>query len=243
MENFGPLSSTAAKVFINGHSGNSNDRDHNDGTNGVLRPRPVSGKLMSTVNGEAHLKPHDLRLEGDFSVASRFYRLSFFSDFSTCLMMIFSGRSTPVGDDAPPSAKSIKFARRERRRRMFPTVDYENRVSHFDPQSKHRDFRGFFTLFWIGLAIMVITTGLRNVKETGRVLRTSIFSLFTVDLQNLALADMLMVLSTAMCLPLQRWFEKGTLSWDNGGYLLQHFLQSIWLGVWVYLPFYLNWEW
>jgi len=49
----------------------------------------------------------------------------------------------------------------------------EERVSHFDPKSKHHDFRGFYTLFWVGLSIMVITTGLRNCE----ILDTSIFSL------------------------------------------------------------------
>ncbi|KAF3123780.1 hypothetical protein TWF703_000621 [Orbilia oligospora] len=104
-----------------------------------------------------------------------------------------SGRSTPLPQDAPPSMKSIHQAKKQKRRKLFPTVDYEERVSHFDPQSKHHDFRGFFALFWVGLFIMVLTTGARNIKETGRVFRTSIFSLFTDDIQGLAVSDLLMV--------------------------------------------------
>jgi sterol O-acyltransferase len=126
---------------------------------------------------------------------------------------------------------------------MFPTVDYESRVSHFDPQSQHRDFRGFFTLFWIGLFIMVLTTALRNLKDTRKVLRTSIFSMFTQAPLELAIADFFMFLSTTICLPLQQVYLRDVLTWGQSGHLLQHLLQAIWLGAWVYLPFLLEWQW
>jgi sterol O-acyltransferase len=126
---------------------------------------------------------------------------------------------------------------------MFPTVAYESRVSHFDPQSQHRDFRGFFALFWIGLFIMVLTTGLRNLKDTGKILRTSTFELFAEAPLELGLVDLMMSLSTGICVPLQKVYESGSLRWDSSGHLLQHLVQAIWLGIWVYLPFYLQWQW
>ncbi|RMD39772.1 hypothetical protein DV735_g5352, partial [Chaetothyriales sp. CBS 134920] len=51
--------------------------------------------------------------------------------------------------------------------RLFHSINYTPRVSHFDPASEYSNFRGFFVLFWIGLSIMVVTTALRNIKETG----------------------------------------------------------------------------
>ncbi|KAL0632973.1 Sterol O-acyltransferase 2 (Sterol-ester synthase 2) [Maublancomyces gigas] len=127
---------------------------------------------------------------------------------------------------------------------MFPTVDYESRVSHFDSQSQYHDFRGFFSLFWIGLFIMVLTTALKNLKETGQVVRTSIFSLFALAPAELAIAELLMVSSTIMCLPLQQMFQRhDVVSWDKNGHWMQHGIQSVWLGIWVYLPFYLQWQW
>ncbi|KAJ6258419.1 hypothetical protein Dda_6459 [Drechslerella dactyloides] len=156
-----------------------------------------------------------------------------------------SGRSTPLPQDAPPSMKSIHHAKKQKRRKLFPTVNYEERVSHFDPQSQHRDFRGFFTLFWVGLFIMVLTTGARNVKETGRVFRTSIFSLFTEDLQVLALSDLLMVASTSLTLPLHlNWRKRPfNVGWGNGGYVCQYILQLVWLAMWVFWPFARGWVW
>jgi sterol O-acyltransferase len=160
-----------------------------------------------------------------------------------------SGRSTPVPEDAPDSAKTLssvrKQVRAERRGRLFPTVDFTSRVSHFDPASDYKDFHGFFNLFWIGLAIMAITTGLRNIKDTGHPLRVQIWTLFTVKLWHLAVADFLMVASTAVSLPLHRVFRKsgGSMTWHKGGMAMQSIYQVIWLAFWIAVPFLLSWTW
>ncbi|KAI0471962.1 MBOAT-domain-containing protein [Xylariaceae sp. FL0804] len=160
-----------------------------------------------------------------------------------------SGRSTPVPENAPESTKALSSARRqvraEQRRRIFPTVEYASRVSHFDPESDYRDFHGFFNLFWIGLAIMGITTMLRNYKDTGYPLRVQIWSLFTVKLWHLAVADGLMAASTAVSLPLHRVFRasRGALTWKRGGMALMSLYQLAWLAFWIAVPFVLQWTW
>ena len=58
-------------------------------------------------------------------------------------------------------------------------------MSHFDPDSDYHDFRGFFVLFWIGLAIMVITAMLRNYKDTGYPLSIRQWDLFTEKVYEL----------------------------------------------------------
>ena len=49
------------------------------------------------------------------------------------------GATPAPPDDAPPSVKATSAARRELRRRskarLFPTVEYYERVSYFDPKS------------------------------------------------------------------------------------------------------------
>ncbi|KAI1390528.1 MBOAT-domain-containing protein [Hypoxylon trugodes] len=160
-----------------------------------------------------------------------------------------SGRSTPIPENAPASTKALSSARKqvraEQRRRLFPTIEYASRVSHFDPQSDYRDFHGFFNLFWIGLAIMGITTMLRNYKDTGYPLRVQIWTLFTVKLWHLAIADVLMVASTAISLPLHKISRssKGALTWRKGGMAIQSIYQVIWLAFWIAVPFVLNWTW
>lgn len=117
---------------------------------------------------------------------------------------------------------------------MFPTIDYVGRVSHFDPDSDYHDFRGFFVLFWIGLAIMVITSMLRNLTETGYPLQIRQWALFKEKIFELGLVDFAMASSTALCLPIQRLFLKeGSFRWHSSGMALQSVLQAIWLAFWT----------
>lgn len=90
---------------------------------------------------------------------------------------------------------------------------------------------------------MVINAGLKNLKDTRSVLRTSIFSLFTTSLEELALAEAGMCASTFICVPIQQAVQKGTIKWSRNGWILQHLVQAVWLGIWVGLPFYLEWQW
>lgn len=163
---------------------------------------------------------------------------------------VSSERATPAPpDDAPPSIKATsaarKQARRETKQRLFPTVDYQERVSHFDPRSSYGNFRGFFVLFWIGLAIMVITTMLRNLKETGMPLNWRQWPLFTKDLFELAVSDLIMCGSTMLNLPLHMLFRnrKSPLAWARGGIAVQSLFQAVWLWFWVSWPFMRDWTW
>ncbi|CAM1502782.1 Fc.00g075580.m01.CDS01 [Cosmosporella sp. VM-42] len=220
---------SSADVMANGH-------DHHDH---VLRPRPrkpqhsqVSQVLRMSSASDA---------DGHLTI----------DDTSMTVSGTTSGRSTPVPENAPPSVKSLSTARKqvraEQRRRLFPTIEFASRVSHFDPESDYRDFHGFFNLFWIGLAIMGITSMLRNMKDTGFPLRFQIWSLFTVKLWHLGIADGLMVASTALTLPLHRIVRRAapesTWTWKNGGMAIQSIYQVAWLSLWVAVPFLLEWTW
>ncbi|KAG5973589.1 hypothetical protein E4U55_000386 [Claviceps digitariae] len=162
-----------------------------------------------------------------------------------------SGQSTPIPENAPPSAKSLSSARKnvraEQKRRIFPTIEFASRVSHFDPASDYRDFHGFFNLFWIGLAIMGITTMLRNMKDTGYPLRIQIWTLFTIKLWHLAIADLIMVATSLIALPLHKTFREappgGALTWAKGGMAIQSIYQLLWLVFWIAVPFVLEWTW
>lgn len=118
---------------------------------------------------------------------------------------------------------------------MFPTVEYAARVSHFDPRSEYRDFRGFFVLFWIGLAIMVFTTALRNIKDTGFPLRHQMWDLLTDKTWELALSDAAMVASTIIVVPMQMIFRRSKrwLRWEGCGMAIQSSFQAAWLVHWV----------
>jgi sterol O-acyltransferase len=158
-----------------------------------------------------------------------------------------SGTSTPIPDDAPPSVRSISTARKQvrARHRLFHTIDYVPRVSHFDPQSDYHNFRGFFTLFWIGLFIMVVTSMLRNIKDTGYPLRVKVWGLLSENVWQLAISDLAMVATSFVSLPFQIMFRSkmSWLHWSRGGRLLQSFYQMGWLMLWIKWPFMLEWTW
>lgn len=117
---------------------------------------------------------------------------------------------------------------------MFPTIEYVDRVSHFDPNSDYHDFRGFFVLFWIGLAIMVLTSMLRNLTETGYPFQIKQWGLFKEKIIELGMVDGAMVFSTALSLPLQRLFLKGgPLRWKGVGMAIQSIYQVLWLAFWT----------
>lgn len=128
---------------------------------------------------------------------------------------------------------------------MFPTVEYQERVSYFDPKSDYSNFRGFFVLFWIGLAIMVITSMLRNLKENGNLLTFRQWHLFTQNIYELAALDLLMCASTGINLPLNVLYKnsKGWLRWNKGGMIVQSVVQAIWLWIWIAYPFARDWSW
>lgn len=150
-----------------------------------------------------------------------------------------SGTSTPIPPDAPPSVQATSSARKalraQNRRRIFPTVDYEARVSHFDPRSNYHDFRGFFVLFWIGLAIMVMTTMLRNFKETGSPFLFRQRKLFLENIWSLAVSDLVMSGSIMVSYPLHTVFygSTGILQWDKAGVWIQSVYQLSWLAFWT----------
>lgn len=157
-----------------------------------------------------------------------------------------SDRSTPVPEDAPPSVQSISTARKQVRakNRLFYTIDYVPRVSHFDPRSDYHNFRGFFSLFWIALVIMVVTTVLRNIKDTGYPLRVRVWSLLSANVCALGLSDLAMVVSSMLILPLQKLFRtRGFLRWRRGGIVLQSLFEAGWLILWINWPFMLRWTW
>ena len=160
-----------------------------------------------------------------------------------------SGTDTPIPQDALPSFIATSTARKERRneqkeKRLFPTINYAPRVSSFDPKAEHADFTGFFVLFWIGLAIMVFTTMLRNMKETGRPFSFRQWDRLTANIWELAGVDAVLSASTFLVLPLHHVFKKGGfLAWEKGGMWVQSAFQLTWLSFWTVYPFLRDWSW
>ena len=92
---------------------------------------------------------------------------------------------------------------------------------------------------------MVITTMLRNIKDTGLPLRVRPWALLTANTWQLGLSDMAMVASTVISLPLQKLFRRGNgiLRWATLGMPIHSTFQAAWFLLWINWPFMLNWKW
>ena len=92
---------------------------------------------------------------------------------------------------------------------------------------------------------MVITTGLRNIKDTGLPLRVRPWQLFTVKAWQLGLSDFAMVASTGLVVPMQKLFRSSTgpLAWRNYGMSIHILFQTLWFALWINWPFMLRWTW
>lgn len=81
---------------------------------------------------------------------------------------------------------------------------------------------------------MVITTMLRNLKETGSILAWRQWELFTANIWELGLSDLAMTGSTSLSLPLHKLYvEVNALRWNKFGIVLQSLYQAAWLLFWV----------
>lgn len=82
---------------------------------------------------------------------------------------------------------------------------------------------------------MVVTTVLRNIKDTGHPLRVKVWSLLTANVWQLAVSDLVMVTTSALVYPLQVLTRKGgnLLRWHRMGIVLQSIYQIAWLMLWI----------
>lgn len=82
---------------------------------------------------------------------------------------------------------------------------------------------------------MVVTTVLRNIKDTGYPLRVQVWSVLSANVVELGLSDLAMVVSSSLVLPLHRLYRSGPrwLQWARGGMVIQSIGEAVWLAVWI----------
>jgi len=82
---------------------------------------------------------------------------------------------------------------------------------------------------------MVLTTMLRNLKETGYPLSLRQWNLFTENIYEMGLSDGAMVATAGLSLPLHKMYmnSPGVLRWSKMGMAIQSIFQAAWLLFWV----------
>lgn len=123
--------------------------------------------------------------------------------------------------------------------RQFTTFDRQN------PRGAQSPFHGFFTLFWLAMALLLIKIAAQNYRQLGSVFgRAEILHLMIDrDLFVLLATDGLMCLSTVFCLVLQKAIAKEYLTWDRSGWILQSLWQMVFTTTIIWISFYRDWPW
>ncbi|CEQ42423.1 SPOSA6832_04239 [Sporobolomyces salmonicolor] len=122
---------------------------------------------------------------------------------------------------------SIKI-RRSRRTHFTP------RISHFDRDnatSAQDTFRGFWTLFWIVMAVAGLRSVWRRFSESGGLYRWTFAELISQDAVALAMSDAVMAGSTLLCVPFVKLLVSGWIPYYRTGLIIQHLGQTLFLAV------------
>lgn len=106
-------------------------------------------------------------------------------------------------------------------------------------------FHGFFTLFWIAVAIFMIKIGAENWRKTGSPLGTNDIMkyMFKRDVVLLLLSDGVVCGLTGVSWVLQLLVHRGYMDWDGAGWIVQHLWQTIFIGASVGWTQLRSWPW
>lgn len=119
----------------------------------------------------------------------------------------------------------VRIGDKTARRPKFSDLIFTPRLTVFDRHNtEHSSFRGFWTLWWLGIFSLVVKIGIRNWNLHGSIMGGNEILNFMLkrDLIVLGLTDGVMCASTTFSLLLQRLILSGYLSWDRVGWLIQN---------------------
>ncbi|SNX87432.1 related to acyl-CoA sterol acyltransferase [Melanopsichium pennsylvanicum] len=155
------------------------------------------------------------------------------------------GLSHRVGKDGAIHLEPVAASSKSRKK-MRAVVSFKPRRSHFDRfnESSSRDqFRGFFTLFWVCLALFVLNTSYTSFASTGQVLSLTFATLFSKDAWMLALSDAVLIGSLFICVPFAMVCRRGWVRYWPTAVVFQHLWQSALLGAVIKWARYRKWPW
>ncbi|ODN97324.1 sterol O-acyltransferase [Cryptococcus wingfieldii CBS 7118] len=125
-------------------------------------------------------------------------------------------------------------------------LSFTPRVSALDrhnTSSQTDQFRGFFVLFWIGLALLFLRTTIESWETNRTPLSWTFGRLITGDALVLAISDGIMVLSMFLCVPFVKALQYGWFDYNWTGSIIQHVFQSLYLAIAVWWGYHRQWYW
>lgn len=114
------------------------------------------------------------------------------------------------------------------------TVDPVKATIFDSPEVKHSQFYGFYILFWLAVGFFIFNDFVHEVFKNGLFIRGApVFQIFTSDLPQIALADLLMYLTVYFAYFVQSMCANGHISWSKLGWILQSVYELVYFFFWV----------
>jgi sterol O-acyltransferase len=123
--------------------------------------------------------------------------------------------------------------------RKFSTFDRQN------PQASQSPFHGFFTLFWLAMALLLVKIAAQNWKNTGSVFGNAeiLHLMVDRDLFVLLATDAAMCLATAFGFVCQKAIANDHMTWDGAGWIIQSIWEILFTSSVIWFSFYREWPW
>ncbi|KAJ5888813.1 Sterol O-acyltransferase ACAT/DAG/ARE, partial [Penicillium taxi] len=136
----------------------------------------------------------------------------------------------------------------EKRRFRFRDLKYTRQRSTFDrqnPKISSSEFHGLFTLFWLGVAMLLVKVAANNWRTHGTIFgKNEIVKLMLhKDVLVLGLTDFVLCWSTFFCLALQNVILQGYVRWSGMGWVIQNVWQTAYLAVAIWWTYHRDWPW
>ncbi|KAJ5896552.1 uncharacterized protein N7473_005951 [Penicillium subrubescens] len=131
---------------------------------------------------------------------------------------------------------------------LFRDLQFTSQRSAFDrqnPSFSSSQFYGFFTLFWLGVALMLVKVAANNFRAYGDPFGTTeiIELMLSRDVLVLGITDFILCWSTLFCLGLQLAIFRGYLRWSGLGWVIQNVWQTAYLAGFIWWTYHRDWPW
>ncbi|KAF6761618.1 sterol O-acyltransferase [Ephemerocybe angulata] len=131
-------------------------------------------------------------------------------------------------------------------KKLRALVTFAPRTSAFDSRNETsgtNEFRGFFSLFWVSIFIFAVQTYVKSFETSGMPLSLDFAAMFSRDAITLAWSDVLLVLTTGICVPFAIALKNNWIQYYWTGLLIQHILQTSILFSAIVWTFNRQWPW
>ncbi|KAI5860133.1 MBOAT family protein [Durotheca rogersii] len=134
------------------------------------------------------------------------------------------------------------------RREKFRDMVFTRQFSAFDRQNRdaaNSPFHGFYVLFWISVAVLIVKMAADNWRKTGSPLGTNeiMKAMFRRDVIVLLLSDGIMCGLTGVSFVIQRLVFLQYIDWDKAGWIVQNVWQTMFIAGVIGLTLLRDWPW